>query len=103
MGFLPVLGYLGVRNIYFCGVDNLPHTGHFWDRERVYQDLYGMPLRFPAQQERLALCHEKAMPFLSRHDIHVYRLEKDETLLQSYPYMDFEEALARSEGTDSKS
>jgi hypothetical protein len=95
MLFLPVLTALGVREIYFSGVDGIPDTGHFWDSNKIYQDMHGKPLTFP-QKERYALCHESIKPLLSRNGISVWRLELKRTLLTSYPYMDFEEALART-------
>ena len=92
--FIPFLGYLGIKTIYFGGVDHMD-TGHFWDREDPWQNADGSPKTFTDSEWVMESGH-LAIEHLKEAGISVLRLEKEETMLKHYPYIDFEEALARS-------
>lgn len=89
--FLPLCGFWGSSTLYFSGVDHLP-TGHFYDRDRLYQSIDGKLLDFPEKEFTLR-CAGHAQKAAGARKIRCYRLEEKETVLLSYPHMDFEEAL----------
>ena len=88
--FVPILSFLGVKNIYFSGVDLIPETGHFWDRDVHYQSMNGKPLKFP---ENLKI--KQGQEIVDQHigSTEIYRLEPHETRLTNYPLISFEDAL----------
>ena len=88
---LPFLTYLGIREIYFGGVDHMD-TGHFWDRNDPWQNRDGSPRTFNDSDVVIA-AGEVAMQIAQKHGIRVFRLEERETILKHYTYMDFENAL----------
>jgi hypothetical protein len=92
--FLPTLAYLGVREIYFGGVDHRD-TGHFWNRNDPWQNEDGTPKTFTdtllVQASGIA-----ALKAISASGISVYRLESDMTALTHYDHIEFEDALKRS-------
>ena len=93
--FLPFCGFLGVSNFYFSGIDHMHSTGHFWDRKRFYQDMKGNKINFPDEDYALksALAAQKVC---TEKNLNCYRLEAKETILKSYPYIEFKEALAKA-------
>ncbi len=97
--FIPWLGFLGVNKIFFCGVDHMD-TGHFWDRKELYQDIFGARLNFQEIQtnELIYECGRVARKKCKEKGINVYRLEKEETILQDYEYIDFYKAYSLSSG-----
>ena len=92
--FIPFLHYIGVKNIFFSGVDHL-NTGHFWDRNHHYQNSDGHLLNFQDIQanELIYECGRLARIKCKEKSVNVYRLEREETILKDYEYMDFEDAL----------
>jgi len=91
--FLPWLSFIGIKTIFFSGVDHMD-TGHFWDRKEYYQDINGKPLNFQEIQsnELIFECGKIARKKCQEKGISVYRLEKEETILQDYEYMEFHKA-----------
>ncbi|MCB0319198.1 MAG: hypothetical protein KDD56_10625 [Bdellovibrionales bacterium] len=89
--FAPIAGYLGIKGLYFSGIDQLP-TGHFWDRKFYYQDINGKPLNFPEHENTLKINNILAS-FSQQIGFDIFRLEKEETILKLYPYLDFEDSL----------
>jgi len=90
--FFPVSFFLDVSTIYFSGVDLIPSTGHFWDRNLHYQTMDGKPLNFPEDK----IMHEAAgivQRICKQKNKKIFRLEKNETVLQSYPYIGFDKSL----------
>lgn len=96
--FLPFLHYIGVKSIFFSGVDHLEHTGHFWDREWVYQKKDGSPLKFSdiIPHKVVDQCTEIALKKCFNYGINVYRLEAEETMIKKYPFLSFSEAYEKS-------
>jgi len=93
--FLPMCAFLGASTLFFSGVDHLHSTGHFWDRNRFYQSMDGRKIDFP--DEKLILkCASIAQAICAKKNIKCYRLEAKETVLKTYPYIDFEQALAQA-------
>tara|TARA_Y100001934_G_C12257343_1_gene728206 strand:+ start:115 stop:993 length:879 start_codon:yes stop_codon:yes gene_type:complete len=92
--FVPFLGFLGIKTIFFGGVDHMD-TGHFWDREDPWQNADGTPKTF-TDSERVVESGHLAIEHIKEAGISVLRLEKEETMLKHYPYIEFEEALAKS-------
>ena len=92
--FLPICGFLGVKRLYFCGVDHLP-TGHFWNRKLQYQTVRGEPLDFPDEQATLE-CSRYAIEKCRSRGMECFRLEKNETIMKSYPYINFDDALSKA-------
>jgi len=92
--FIPFLYYIGIKNIYFSGVDHMD-TGHFWDRNEYYGKAINKKIRFDQVQseEFINKCVEIAKKKCLKKSINVYRLEKTETILKLYDYITFEEAL----------
>ena len=92
--FLPFLNFIGVKNIFFSGVDHMD-TGHFWDREKLYQDIHGKSLNFQEIQSNnfILECGKIARVKCKEKGINVYRLEKKETVLKDYEYIKFNEAF----------
>jgi hypothetical protein len=88
--FLPWLSYIGVKTIFFSGVDHMD-TGHFWDRKEYYQDINGRALNFQPN-ELIFECGRVARAKCKEKGISVYRLEKTETILQDYEYIEFDKA-----------
>jgi hypothetical protein len=91
---LPFLSFLGVREIYFGGVDHRD-TGHFWDRNDPWQNEDGTPKSF----DDTALVQASGIAAIREADskeISVYRLEADMTVLMHYDHIEFEDALDRS-------
>ncbi len=95
--FLPFLYFIGVRNIYFSGVDHLD-TGHFWDRSNYYGKALGKKISFSDIQsnEYISECVNIALKTIKDKNINIYRLEFRETILQEYEFIDFEKALIDS-------
>ena len=93
--FIPFLHYIGVKNIFFSGVDHMD-TGHFWDRTRHYQDLDGTIINFQEIQSNKFIyeCGRVARKKCNEKGINVFRLEKEETILQDYEYIDFDKAFS---------
>jgi hypothetical protein len=89
--FLPFGGFLNVDTIFFSGVDHLP-TGHFYDRGKQYQAIDGTIAKF-SDEENTLKCSQLAKEIWEKKGKKVYRLEKKETILQSYEYLDFENAI----------
>lgn len=92
--FLPFLSFLGVREIYFGGVDHR-NTGHFWDRNDPWQNENGTPKMF----DDAALVQASgvtAMREARSKGIAVYRLEANMTALKHYDHIEFQNALSRS-------
>ena len=48
--FIPFALILGISEIFFSGIDQLP-TGHFWNKDEPYQNINGKPLDFVNQEE----------------------------------------------------
>jgi hypothetical protein len=92
--FLPMLAYLGVREIYFGGVDHRD-TGHFWDRNDPWQNEDGTPKSFD-DTALIEVSGAAAINEATLKKISVYRLEADMTALTHYPHIEFDEALNRS-------
>lgn len=92
--FLPFCGFLGASVLYFSGIDQLP-TGHFWDREFEYQSIYGEKLDFP-QHENTIKINKMLLEYCLQRDFRIFRLEANETMLQMYPHLNFEQALAQA-------
>jgi hypothetical protein len=92
--FLPFLHFIGVRNIYFSGVDHMD-TGHFWDRNNYYGKAMGKKLNFQDIQSNQYIfeCGEIARKRAKEVDVNIYRLESDETILQDYEFIEFEKVL----------
>ena len=91
--FLPILAYLDVENIYFSGIDLISQTGHFWNRDLVYQSMQGVPLTFPD----FSLLDQGYDIVKKKSRINAYRLEPNETRLKKfYPLIDFDESLENS-------
>ncbi|CAN2040222.1 DUF115 domain-containing protein [Candidatus Magnetomoraceae bacterium gMMP-15] len=89
--FIPFCAYLGVSTLYFSGIDNLP-TGHFYDRNRPYQTIDGKLLDF--QDKKIVLkSNTEIQSICSQKNINIFRLEKKETIFQSYQFIEFEKAL----------
>jgi hypothetical protein len=97
--FIPFLHYIGVKNIFFSGVDHMD-TGHFWDRARHYQDLDGTIRNFQEIQANKFIyeCGRVARKKCKEKGLNVYRLEKEETILQDYEYIDFDKAFSLATG-----
>jgi len=95
--FIPFLHYIGVKNIFFSGVDHMS-TGHFWDRAHMYQNLDGSKINFQEMQanEFIFECGRIARRKCKNLGISVYRLEKNETILQGYEYISFKTAVNAS-------
>ncbi|CAN2048444.1 DUF115 domain-containing protein [Candidatus Magnetomoraceae bacterium gMMP-1] len=90
---LPICFYLGVSTVYFSGIDLIPTTGHFWDRNLEYQTMDGKPLKFP-DTKLLLRCAELVHEICKKNGRKIYRLEKEETLLKAiYPYIDFDASI----------
>lgn len=93
--FLPICAFLGASTLFFSGVDHFHSTGHFWDRSRFYQSIDGRKIDFP--DEKLILkCASMAKAICLQKNIKCYRLEAEETVLKTYPYIDFEQALVQA-------
>jgi len=90
--FFPVSFFLDVSTVYFSGVDLIPTTGHFWDRNFHYQTMDGKPLNFP-DEEIMHQAAEIVQKICNERNKQIYRLEKNETLLKSYPHIDFNISL----------
>jgi hypothetical protein len=88
--FLPWLNFIGIKTIFFSGVDHMD-TGHFWDRKEYYQDINGRALNFQPN-ELIFECGRVARAKCKEKGISVYRLEKTETILQDYEYIEFDKA-----------
>ena len=88
---LPFLSYLGIREIYFGGVDHMD-TGHFWDRNDPWQNRDGSPRMFN-DSEIVVAAGEVALRIVKERGIRVYRLEETETILKHYPHLEFDKAL----------
>jgi len=93
--FFPICFFLGVSTIYFSGIDLNKNTGHFWDRNRLYQRMNGTALDFP-EKDFLLRCARKTQDIAKEKGKHIYRLEARETVLQNFPYLDFEKAIAEA-------
>lgn len=93
--FLPICAFLGVSTLFFSGVDHLQSTGHFWDRNRFYQSVAGEKLDFPDKKLTLK-CASITQAICAKKNIECYRLEAKETVLKTYPYIDFEKALVQA-------
>lgn len=93
--FLPISGFLGVKTLFFSGVDHMQSTGHFYDRSRVYQSISGRKADFP-DEKRTLKCASIAKRIAAEKNIECFRLEQEETILKTYPYIDFEEALKQA-------
>lgn len=91
---LPFLAYMGIKQIYFGGVDHMD-TGHFWDRNDPWQNADGSPKTF-SDAKVVKAAGEVAMQVIKQRGIDVFRLEKIETNLTHYPHVDFEDALAHA-------
>lgn len=96
--FLPFLHCIGVKTIFFSGVDHLEHTGHFWDRDWAYQNKDGKLLKFSdiIPHEVVDQCADVALKKCFEYGIKVYRLEAEETMIKKYPYLSFSEAYEKS-------
>jgi hypothetical protein len=92
--FLPFLSFLGVREIYFGGVDHRD-TGHFWDRNDPWQEEDGTPKIF-SDTARVEAAGKAAIIEADSKNISVYRLEADMTALTHYEHIKFETALQRA-------
>jgi len=90
--FFPLCFFLDVSTIYFSGVDLIPTTGHFWDRNFHYQTMDGKPLHFP-EEERMHSAAKIVQSICNKNNKKIFRLEKKETVLQSYPFIDFDQSL----------
>ncbi len=91
---LPFLSYLGVREIYFGGVDH-QDTGHFWDPNDPWQNEDGTPKSF-GDAGLVHASNIAALKVAKSKEISVYRLEAEMTALKAYDHIEFEEALSRS-------
>jgi hypothetical protein len=91
---LPFLSFLGVREIYFGGVDH-QDTGHFWDPNDPWQNEDGTPKSFD-DTELVHASGVAALKIAKSKEISVYRLEAEMTALKHYDHIKFEEALSRS-------
>lgn len=89
---LPFLAYLGIKEIYFGGVDHMD-TGHFWDRNDPWQNVDGSPKTF-SDSKIVKAAGEVALRAIEERGINVFRLERKETNLTHYPYLGFEQALS---------
>jgi hypothetical protein len=96
--FLPYLHFLGIKEIYFSGVDHLEHTGHFWDRNHAYQTMDQQLLKFEdiIPNDAIQQCSEVALKKCQEYDIRICRLEKEETRMKKYPFATLESALQRT-------
>jgi len=88
--FLPFLHFIGVKNIFFSGIDHMD-TGHFWDRDRLYQQLDGTLVKL-RQDDDIYKGIKFAKNRANQVGIGIYRLEKNETILQEYEYIEFDKA-----------
>jgi len=91
---LPFLSYLGVKEIYFGGVDHRD-TGHFWDRNDPWQEEDGTPKSF-SDTELVEASGKAAIIEAELKSISVFRLEPEMTALTHYKHIEFESALKRS-------
>jgi len=90
--FLPICFYLDVSTVYFSGIDLIPTTGHFWDRSLHYQTMEGKPLEFP-ESKLIKKCADIVIQICQQKGKKIFRLENSETLLQYYPFINFELSL----------
>jgi hypothetical protein len=91
-GVLPFMCYLGVRRIYFSGIDNLP-TGHFWNPAPASKPL----TEFCDNALAIAIA-TAAKARLDRLGVEVFRLEQEMTILRDvYEYREMDEALESSD------
>ncbi len=74
---LPILCFLGVKEIYFSGIDHM-NTGHFWDRRQNYQNINGEKLDFNKIRSKSVLRKSSrlALEIAKKRNISIYRLEK---------------------------
>jgi hypothetical protein len=91
---LPFLSFLGVREIYFGGVDHRD-TGHFWDRNDPWQEEDGTPKSF-TDTALVEASGKAALKEIESKNISVYRLEAEMTTLTHYEHIEFETALQRA-------
>jgi len=91
--FLPFLSFLGCKSIYFSGIDHLD-TGHFWDRSDYYGKSIDKKLNFEdiRPKEYMKKCMAIAIEKAINLKIEICRLEKNETTLLDYKYIDFNKA-----------
>lgn len=89
--FLPLCSFLGVKTLFFSGIDQLP-TGHFWDRDFQYQDISGRSLSFPEHENTIKI-NNILMELAETKGMKVFRLEEKETILQMYPHASFNDTL----------
>lgn len=96
--FLPFLNFIGVKEFFFSGVDYLDHTGHFWNRNELYQNKDGQIIKFDSfvDDQSLQACSRVAIERCKQGNIQAYRLEKEETRIKQYPLVSFETALAKT-------
>ena len=92
--FLPFLSFLGVKEIFFGGVDHRD-TGHFWDRNDPWHEEDGTPKSFD-DTALVEASGNAAIGKAKSANINVFRLEPEMTALTHYEYIEFDEALARS-------
>ena len=92
--FLPFLSFLGVREIYFGGVDHRD-TGHFWDRNDPWQEEDGTPKSF-SDTDLVEASGKAAIKEAEAKNISIFRLEPEMTALTHYDHIDFETALQRA-------
>jgi hypothetical protein len=91
---LPFLAYLGIREVYFGGVDHMD-TGHFWDRNDPWQNADGSPKSFD-DLEIVRAAGKVALEYTAKIGMSVFRMEETETNLQHYPHINFDRALDRA-------
>jgi hypothetical protein len=72
------------------------NTGHFWDRDEYYQDISRKRLNFQNIQsdELIYECGRVARKKCREKGVNVYRLEKEETILKDYEFIDFDKAIS---------
>ena len=95
--FISFLYFLGVKNIFFSGIDMI-ETGHFWDRKECYQDINGKKLNFEdiKSNEEVFKAGKLARQIAKDKNLGIYRLEKEETILLDYEYKEFKDAYNMS-------
>jgi len=96
--YLPFFNYIGINKFYFSGIDHLDSTGHFWDRNDMRSDADGKKHLYAVDESHDWLINniEKVSKYVKQRNIKVFRLEKNETKLMAYPYIDFDQAIEKS-------
>lgn len=87
--FIPICAYLGIRSVYFSGVDHIDHAGHFWDSSIGYQTIHGEHISFSKTQKKILFIGNETAKALKKQEMSVFRSGVDDTILTMYPYKDF--------------